>query len=95
EEFVNQVFSMKIGEYKLIESNTGFHIVRITDQIDKKFLKLDDQINPQEQLTVRQFVSQNLLKMKQQKVFVLVTERVIEELKESAEITLYTNNLGW
>jgi len=93
--FVDQVYTMNIGDYKLLESNAGYHIIKITDQIDKKFLKLDDQVNPMEQTTVRQYISQRLYVIKQQEMFQIVSERVVKELREEAEITLYLQNLGW
>ena len=93
--FVDQVYTMNVGEYKLLESNAGYHIVRITDQIDKKFLKLDDQVNPMEQTTVREYISQRLYVVKQQEMFQVVSERVVKELREDAEITTYLQNLGW
>ena len=78
-----------------MESNAGFHIVKVTDQIDKKFLKLDDQVNPMEQMTVREYISQRLYVIKQQQMFQVVSEKIVESLRETAEVTLYRQNLGW
>lgn len=93
--FVEQVYTMSVGEYDLIESLRGFHIVRVTDQIDKKFLKLDDQVNPVEEMTVREYIMQKLYVAKQQEVFQAVSKREVENLRNEADITLYRNNLGW
>lgn len=93
--FVDQVYTMDIGDYKLLESNAGYHIIKVTDQIDKKFLKLDDQINPMDETTVRKYISERLYVIKQQEMFQIVYERVVKELREEAEITLYLQNLGW
>ena len=93
--FVDQVYAMNVGEYKLLESNAGYHIVKITDQIDKRFLKLDDQVNPMEQTTIREYITQRLYVLKQQEMFQIVSEKVVKELREDAEINLYLQNLGW
>jgi len=94
-DFVNQIFDMEIGDHRLVESIAGYHIVKTTDYIDKKFLKLDDQVSPLEQKTVRDFISERLFAVKQQETFNLVGERLVEELRNKAEITLYLENLGW
>lgn len=93
--FVEQVYTMSVGEYELIESLRGYHIVRVTDQIEKKFLKLDDQVNPVEDMTVREYILQRLYVIKQQEVFQAVSIREVEKLRNEADITLYRNNLGW
>jgi parvulin-like peptidyl-prolyl isomerase len=94
-DFVNQVYTMQVGNFKLIESKAGLHIVKVTDRIGKKFLKLDDQVNPMEQTTVREYISQRLYAVKQQNMFKVVSERIIKDLREGTEITLYLQNLGW
>lgn len=93
--FIEQVYTLSVGEYKLLESSAGYHIVKVTDQIDKKFLKLDDQVNPMEQMTVREYISQRLLVIKQQQMFQVVSEKIVKSLRETAEVTLYKQNLGW
>lgn len=95
QDFIDQVYSMSVGDYKLLESNAGYHIVRVTDFIDKKFLKLDDPVNPVENMTVRQYISQRLYAIKQQDVFQKVSQREVKKLRDEAEITLYKDNLGW
>lgn len=93
--FIEQVYNMKVGEYELLESNAGCHIVRVTDLIEKRFLKLDDPVNPVEETTVRQYIAQKLYVVKQQDVFQSVSQREVEKLRKEAEITLYRQNLGW
>jgi peptidyl-prolyl cis-trans isomerase SurA len=93
--FVDQVYTMNVGEYKLLESNAGYHIVKVTDKINKKFLVLDDQVNPMEETTVRQYIAQRLYVIKQQEMFQTVSERVVKELRDKAEVTFYLQNLGW
>ncbi|MBI9097811.1 MAG: peptidylprolyl isomerase [Spirochaetaceae bacterium] len=93
--FVEKVYAIPNGSFDLIESSVGYHIVKVTDQIEKKFLKLDDQINPMVPDTVREYISQRLYAYKQQELFQVVSERVVKELREDAEITMYLQNLGW
>lgn len=94
-DFVDQVYTMSVGDFKLIESKAGYHIVKITDKIGKKFLKLDDQVNPMEQTTIREYISQKLYAAKQQNMFKIVSERLVQNLRENTEIKLYIENLGW
>jgi len=93
--FIDEVYNMGIGEIELIESIAGVHIVRVTDRIDKKFLKLDDPVNPAEQMTVREYIAQQLFLAKRQEMYQIVSKREVESLRNEAEITLYEQNLGW
>lgn len=93
--FIDEVYNMTVGEIELVQSIAGVHIVRVTDRIDKKFLKLDDPVNPAEQITVREYIGQQLYLQKRQEMFQIVSQREVERLRNDAEITMYKQNLGW
>jgi hypothetical protein len=93
--FIDEVYNMAVGEIQIIPSIAGYHIVRVSDHLDKRFLKLDDPVNPAEQVTVREYISQQLFMAKRQQMFQVVSKREVENLREEAEITLYKQNLGW
>lgn len=93
--FVEQVYTMDVGDFELLESNAGYHIVRVTDQIEKKFLQLDDSVSPAEDLTVREYIKQRLYVIKQQELYQTVSQREVETLRDEADVTYYKQNLGW
>ncbi|MBB6478546.1 peptidylprolyl isomerase [Spirochaeta isovalerica] len=93
--FIDEVYNMSVGQIELIQSVAGYHIVRVTDRIDKKFLKLDDPVNPAEQMTVREYIGQQLYLQKRQEMFQVVSKREVERIRNEAEVTLYKQNLGW
>lgn len=95
--FIDSVFTMDAQQFKLIESNVGYHIVKVTEDLKKKFLALDDQINPMQIITVREKIIQELISLKQQDLFQVVSRELVNKLRDedSTEITLYLQNLGW
>lgn len=93
--FIDEVYKMSVGEIKLIPSLAGIHIVRVSDHLDKRFLKLEDPVNPAEKVTVREYISQKLFLAKRQQMFQVVSKRVVGKLRDDAEVTLYKQNLGW
>lgn len=95
--FVNRVFTMSLRQYEIIESNVGYHIVQVTEDLPKKFLSLEDQINPMQILTVREKILSELMAVKQQELFQVVSMQIVKELRDedNTEISLYLQNLGW
>ena len=94
--FVNSVFELSEGDISgVLESNVGFHIVRITDRRSPRLLGLDDPVLPGESVTVRQQIQAYIQNQKQQQVFQQSVNRVLSELREEAEITRYEDNLDW
>lgn len=92
EDFANKLFELKSGSIALIQSKQGYHIVKITDYRDKKFLNLDDPVNPLENVTVRQYIRQMLLVNKQKAVYQLSYNEIVKELTAAAEIKIFDEN---
>jgi len=87
ETFFNEIFSMKEGASSgVLVSDIGFHIIKITEKIDAKFLKLKDTINPVEKTTIREYIRFQLSSMKQQKAFQAAAVELLAEIKQEAEI---------
>jgi parvulin-like peptidyl-prolyl isomerase len=97
EDFVNKVFQLDEGQLSqgVLESNVGFHIVKVTNRRDPKLLQLDDPIFPGQNRTVRQQIQNRLMLEEQQQVFNEALEKTISSLREEAEIDIKEQNLSW
>jgi peptidyl-prolyl cis-trans isomerase SurA len=94
--FVEAVFRLEDGEISgLLESNVGFHIVRVTDRRAPRLPGLNDPVMPGEGITVRQQVRAFLQNQQQQEIFEDTVSTVVRELREKAEITRYPERLNW
>lgn len=95
-EFVDTVFELERGQVsRVLESNVGYHIVRIRDRRSAKLLELDDPLLPGQSMTVRRQIENYLLMEKQQETFELALRQVIDELRADADITIFEQNLSW
>jgi len=94
EEFFDEVFSLEAGVVsRVIESNIGFHIIKVTDHRDPKLLAIDDPIYPWDQTTVRTFIRNALVEQLEQQVFQTALNQLVEELKQDAEIKIFEENI--
>ena len=94
--FVDGVFAMRAQEISgVLNSNLGFHIVRITDRRAPRLLGLDDPLLPGESVTVRAQIRAALINQKQQVVFQQSVESVLEQLRREAEVRRFPENLNW
>lgn len=94
--FFDSVFKMKTGQISgVLESNIGFHIVRIVKIIPFKVLKLSDKVPPQNKVTVKQQIKSTLYQNKQARVFQQALYAVINDLKKKAEIKIFKKNIAW
>jgi peptidyl-prolyl cis-trans isomerase SurA len=95
-EFFDTPFRMKLNESSgVLQSNIGYHIIRITEKIPFRLLGLDDSIPPQNTSTVRQEISAQLLLKKQADLYQQVLQDMLAELKKKAEIKTFEDNLTW
>ncbi len=93
-EFLNSVFDLKVGELSpVLESNQGFHIVKLTKHYDKRFLNLDDPVTPIETTTVRDYIRRVLQMQNQQKAFGEASEQVVKELDRESEVKTFPENI--
>ncbi len=87
--FVDAVFELDNEEIsKVLESNSGFHIVKVLEHIYPKMLTISDRINPDSKMTVRQYISQTLYVEKQQVVYKQAVSELVSELRAEAEIKI-------
>ncbi|MEW5818031.1 MAG: peptidylprolyl isomerase [Spirochaetota bacterium] len=96
DDYLNKVFSLRIGVVSdVIASNIGYHIVRVSKKIERKFLNIDDPIEPDGAATVRQYIERILVIKDLQDKYKKATQELMKELKldEKAEIVIYKNNL--
>jgi parvulin-like peptidyl-prolyl isomerase len=95
-EFFEAPFKMKVGEISgVLSSSIGFHIIKVTEKIPFKLLGLDDPIPPQNNSTVRDQISAQLLQRKQAEYYQQALLELIDELKKKAEIKVFEENLTW
>ena len=93
-DFINAVFDMSTeNEIKLLESTQGFHIVKVTQHRDKRFLELDDPVSPVQTQTVREYIRNFLGMQKQQQAFQIAAKDVVDSLVEEAEIQRFPDNI--
>jgi parvulin-like peptidyl-prolyl isomerase len=87
--FFDALFLLETGDIsKVLESKTGYHIVKILDHTYPKLLSLGDPLSPDNAMTVRQYISQTLYVEKQQEVFSAAVSDLVKELRSNAEITI-------
>lgn len=94
--FVESVFRLDDGEVStVLESNVGFHIVRVTDRRVPRLPGLSDPVLPGESVTVRQQVRAFVINQQQQQIFEQTVSSVVADLRAEAEITRYRDRLSW
>jgi parvulin-like peptidyl-prolyl isomerase len=95
-EFFEAPFKMDAGEISgVLQSNIGFHIIRVTEKIPFRLLSLDDTIPPQNTSTVREQISAQLLQQKQAEFYQQALLDLLDQLKKKAEIRIFEENLSW
>jgi parvulin-like peptidyl-prolyl isomerase len=94
--FIDQLFSMQLGEIGgVYESAVALHIVLITDKRPPRILGLDDPLLPGQSVTVRQQIRSVIAAQKEQEALAAAVQDVVEDLRDEAEITIFTENLPW
>jgi parvulin-like peptidyl-prolyl isomerase len=87
---------MKVNESSgVLQSNIGYHIIRITEKIPFRLLAMDDPVPPSNATTVRQEISAQLTLKKQGELYQQVLTDLLSELKKKAEIKKFEDNLTW
>ncbi|AFG37685.1 peptidylprolyl isomerase [Spirochaeta africana] len=94
--FIDAVFELEEDQVsRVIESNLGFHIVRVTDKRSPRLLGLDDPVYPGQSMTVRTHIAQYIMQEQQQALLEQALEELIAELREDADINIFEDNLTW
>ena len=93
-DFLNALFALKKGELSTImTSNSGLHIVRVTQKIDKHFMTLDEAVYPgQDGTTVRSAILQTLQSRKLLAAQAKMVNDIGDELKKKATIKTFEQN---
>lgn len=91
--FVDTVLSLPLGATSdVIESNTGYHIVRVSVHNDARLLGIDDRIQPDVDYTVRDYITEYLTNANMQTAMNEQLNSMVESLRSEARIrVLYTN----
>lgn len=101
QDFIERVFAIDEGSTsdEVLESNVGFHIVRVTDRRSPRVPELDDPVLPGRSMSVREQIQNILLAQQQQRAVDQAYQDVVEELRAQAEetgqITVNEENLDW
>jgi parvulin-like peptidyl-prolyl isomerase len=94
--FFDAVFKLKKGDISpVIPSNLGFHIVQVANRLDAKLLSLDDKVPPQNQQTLREAIKATLTQQRQAEALQAALTDIVTELKKSAEVKIFDDNLAW
>lgn len=87
--FCDAVLSMEPGEVSgVLESNTGYHIVKVSVHNQAKLLGINDPVSPEDSATVHDFIYNMLYMQNQQVVMNRALESLIAELRAEAQINI-------
>jgi parvulin-like peptidyl-prolyl isomerase len=95
-DFFDEVFKLKQGDMSdVIQSNLGFHIVQVAARSDARLLGIDDKIPPLYQMTLREYIRQNLTVQRQNDAVSAALTLIVADLKKQAEVKVFDDNLSW
>jgi len=85
---VNAVFALGVGEISdVVEGSQGYHIFKVVSRRDAKVLTMDDYLDLNEQVTVKQYIHDYLYTVLIENAYSVAYAKVIESLMEQANIT--------
>ncbi|MCK5153822.1 MAG: peptidylprolyl isomerase, partial [Spirochaetales bacterium] len=77
DDFFNKLFQLPLNDIsKVLESNSGYHIVKITEKLDPKLLTLEDKITPDNPLLVKDYIKDGILQENQQKALSIALNEI-------------------
>lgn len=86
-EFCDTVLSLPVGKVsEVLESYTGYHIVRNSVHNDARMLSLDDRISPESNVTVYEYIKSGLYSQNQQQKLAELLNVLVSELRTQAKI---------
>ena len=88
DDFVDEALSLEIGVPTFLESNTGYHIVKVISHNDAKMLTLDDRIDPSQNYTVRDYITEGLSYQNYQIAMSEALNDMIAQLRSEANIKI-------
>lgn len=88
--FFNKMFQLDKNEISgVLESNSGYHILKITEKLEAKLLSPGDKITPDNTLLVRDYIKNGILQEKQQQALERALGEINLELRQQAEIIFF------
>ncbi len=94
--FFDALFEAKAGKLQgVLQSNAGYHIVEIIEQIPFTVLGLDDKIPPQNAMTVRDQITSVLRQTRRVEIVKKATDELTKKLRGEAEIRIEDSLLSW
>ncbi|HEY9055421.1 MAG TPA: peptidyl-prolyl cis-trans isomerase [Rectinemataceae bacterium] len=95
-ELFDAVFKLKPGEISpVIESPTGFRIVRSNEFLPQKQLGLSDLVPGNQSMTVQDFIAYQVAGEKEAKFMEKIETDLIQKLRSEASIKIFEENLKW
>jgi parvulin-like peptidyl-prolyl isomerase len=90
------IFKLKTGEVSgVVQSPTGYRIVRANEFIPQKQLGLSDTIPGNENVTVQQYIAYQLMNEKQAKFLSDAEADLVAQIRKQATIKVFDENLTW
>jgi parvulin-like peptidyl-prolyl isomerase len=94
--FWDAIFRLKPGERSgVIPSNIGLHIVECEEVIAARLVGFEEKVPPRDDYTVKEFIRANLLAARQQEALYKALDTIITELRKTAEIKIFEDNVTW
>ena len=91
ENFFDKVFQLDAGDVSdVIESNAGYHIVKVSVHNDTKILGLTDKISPTESTTIYDYIKSYLYSQNVNAMYSTAFKALIEDLMATATIKYLT-----
>ena len=95
DEFCDAVLAMQPGQVSdVLESNMGYHIVKVSVHNPAKILTLDDPVSPGQAMTVREYIVQLLMSRSLQLASADALQDMVTELRNEARINILYKGTG-
>jgi parvulin-like peptidyl-prolyl isomerase len=97
ENLLDAAFSLRQGEVSsLIEGLDAYQIIKVVEVHSQRFLGLDDPVDPESTVSVRQQIRQILMAEQQQQLLNQAFTELVEELRSGRNtVTIYEQYLNW
>ncbi|MDR3147652.1 MAG: SurA N-terminal domain-containing protein [Treponema sp.] len=95
--FFNVAFGLRQGEVSpLIEGIAAYQIIKVTEIYQQKFLELNDIVDPENPILVREYIRQILMAEQQQVLLNQAFSELVTELRAGRNVvTVYDQYLNW
>jgi parvulin-like peptidyl-prolyl isomerase len=97
DDFIKIGFSMRQGEVsRVIEGVQGYHIIKVTQILGKKFLELRDEYPLGSRSTIKDYIKQSMYQQRQQIAVEQVSQELISELRAgNRSFQVFERNIVW